>query len=496
MSVPILNLVAVRVGPKYPRQYVEILFDQLTRNLSTFEGDVKLWCITDDPDGLPDGVTAIAHDPDLPGWWTKLLLFSAGMPWGLGERVAYFDLDIAIVGRLEDLVETPGIVQDELWPCYNSSVMVWNHGEHSEIKTFFTPDVVTAPAWLVPPECLPEGQINGGDQEWITSASTWNTFPPEWCVSYKTQATIWPPAEAKVVLFNGQPKPVDCDGWVKDVWKIGGHTSLPKMDGVNVDLQDLFDNIAANVKRDLPWFRGAWPNKHMAILVCGGPSLADSLDTIKLHKRRGARIFTVNNTLQAMLDIGIVPDAHIMVDARAENAAFIRDVDVRYFLASQCHPDVFERAADKQVTVWHAGMGDYEKLEALCAPYVDDGANRAFTPVPGGGTVGLRAMWLLFFSGYRKLRIYGLDGSYEGDKHHAYAQPLNDGEDILNVVMAGKSYRCSPWMARQASEVQATFRDLARLGMQIWVSGRGIVPDIFQAMREELYGPAPQKVSA
>ena len=482
----VLNLVCVRVGTKYDRSYVAILFDQLLRNLSTFDGDVRLWCITDDPgEGLPDGVTAIPHDPELPGWWSKLSLFDLRMPWAIGERVAYFDLDVAIVGRLEDLVETPGIIQDELWPCYNSSVMVWNHGDFSNIWGLFNPNVAGAEIGIVPSECLPEGQINGGDQEWITLTSDWDTFPPEWCVSYKTQAQIWPPAESKVVIFNGRPKPDACDGWVKDVWKIGGHTSLPKMEGANVTPEAILENVAINVKRDLPWFRGAWPNNHTAILVCGGPSLTDSIDIIRQHKRRGARIFTVNNTLKAMLDVGIVPDAHIMLDARAENAEFIRDVDVRYFLASQCHPDVFERAADKQVTVWHAGMGEGGELEAICEPYVDEGADRYLTPVPGGGTVGLRAMWLLFFSGYRKLRIYGMDGSYEGDMHHAYEQKLNDGEEILDVVMAGKSYRCSPWQARQASEFQQTYMDLSRHGMQVWVGGRGIIPDMAEALRRE-----------
>lgn len=215
LDVP-LNLVCVRVGDKYGPEYVSTLFDMVLRNLSNYRGKIELWCITDDPDSLPPEVQAIPHSPHLPGWWQKIKLFSPRMPWPNRSNVVYFDLDIAITGRLEDLVTTHGIIQDWGWPCYNSSVMSWAHGDYRQIWADFNPDDAFRPGCLIAPELLPKGQINGGDQEWITQCSTWNTFPADWCRSYR-DAKAWPPGGCKVVVFHGWPKPGDFgeDGWAK-----------------------------------------------------------------------------------------------------------------------------------------------------------------------------------------------------------------------------------------------------------------------------------------
>jgi hypothetical protein len=281
-----------------------------------------------------------------------------------------------------------------------------------------------------------------------------------------------------VVIFNGQPKPHECDGWVREVWKVGGLTSLPVMTGVNVSYDLIWENVASAVRRPhLPWFTGHQERKGTVVLCCGGPSLRDSLPAIRDHKRRGAVVVSVNNALGFLMEHGVTPSSHVMLDARPENAAFVRSgPDIRYFVASQCHPDVFDALEGKDVIVWHNAVGDGEDLEKIAKPY--ETADRPIIQVPGGGTVGLRAMWLIWFSGFRKLHVYGMDGSYEDGAHHAYAQPLNDGEELLQVMMGGKAYACARWMARQAEEFRGTWRDLQRYGMRLFVHGRGLIPDM------------------
>lgn len=218
----LVNFAMVWVGQKYGPEYVHTLVDMITRNASKLESAV-FWCVTDRPDELPENVRPIPIPNDLPGWWAKVGLFSPAMPWAEGERIAYFDLDLAITGRLEDLVETRGIIRDWLWPCFNSSVMVWDHGEHRDIWDKFDPSVMTSPGKVVPPECLPAGQVNGGDQEWITqvdqeaSGAPWRLFPSHWCLNYREHAQAWPPDGCKVVCFTGWPKPHDFgeDGWAR-----------------------------------------------------------------------------------------------------------------------------------------------------------------------------------------------------------------------------------------------------------------------------------------
>jgi len=482
-----IHFVMVRVGERYGPEYVAVLADMIARNASNLES-FSIWCVTDRPEELPEGVGFIQADTSIPpSWWAKCQLFSSAMPWEAGDRVVYFDLDVAITGRLEDLTETDGIIQDWHWPCWNSSVMSWRHGEHRAVWDDLTPEVMSRPSTDLAPY-LPKGQVNGGDQEHITRLGGWKTFPAAWFISYR-DARSWPPNDSKAVIFHGDPKPHEVtNGWVPNVWKVGGFTSLPVMGGVNVTHEALLDNVRASVLRDLPWFTGFGPHKRLACVVGGAPSVRDDIGKIRAQQKRGARIITVNNTWRLMVENGIMPDVHVMLDARAENAAFLKGAPkgIRYLIASQCHPDVFEALKDHEVIVWHNGFGDNAALREVLQPWWNEGpSQRPCVLVPGGGTVGLRSLWLCALSGFKTIHMYGFDSSYEGDKHHAYAQPLNDTDRVMEVTMGGKNYRAAPWMVRQTEEVRTHYSDLKREGVALHVHGRGLLPDVFRSIREE-----------
>ncbi len=471
-----INIVSVRIGPKYGPEYVLNLHNGIARHLGEEQAH---WCLTDDPESLPEGVTAIPAPDHLPGWWAKIALFSPDMPWAEGDEVLYMDLDVCVTGRLEGLPD--GIIKDWHWPCYNSSVMKWKHGEHREIWDVFDPALINAPSARLA-HLLPKDQVNGGDQEWITAISTWDTFAPEDFVSYR-DATAWPPDHSRAVIFHGNPKPHEVtEGWVPNVWKAGGFTAPPKLDGMNVSSEYVYDNIRANVGRDLEWFLGNEKLPGTCVIVGGGPSMKDDLKAIRDHRRRGARIVTVNNALNYLHDHGITPDAHVMLDAREENASMVQNApkNVRYFLASQVHPCVFEALDEHNVTLWHCGIHDGERLMEIVEPWWE---KKPVVFVPGGGTVGLRALNLAWLSGYKKIHLYGFDSSYEGESHHAYAQPLNDGDNRIVVAMGEKTYTCAPWMLRQAKEFRENFTDLKCKGVSIWVHGRGLIPDMWKALK-------------
>ena len=478
-----INVVSVRVGSKYGPEYVLRLHDQIHRNMGVDGEEIRHWCLTDDPDSLPSGIKPIDYHPRLPGWWQKVFLFSDLMPWEPGESVLYMDLDVCVTGRLEGLPD--GIIQDWHWPTYNSSVMKWKHGEHSEIWDLFGPEIIDRPSvWLT--ALLPEGQVNGGDQEWITICSKWETFKPGEFVSYR-DAVAWPPEGAKAIIFHGAPKPHEVTGgWVPEIWKVGGWTAVPALDGMNVSSDFAYDNIRANVLRDLEWFSGFPDQKKTCVLVCGGPSLKRSAKAIKLRQSMGASIVTVNNALRFLLDNGITPDSHVMLDAREENVSFIENAPkpVRYFLASQVHPSVFDALSGHKVVLWHSGMHDGTELMEIVQPWFDEGPNqKPVVFVPGGGTVGLRAMNLAWLSGYKTIHIYGMDSSYEDDDHHAYPQALNDGADTATVALGDKTYRAARWMIRQAREFQENYRFLESEGVKVVVHGSGLIPDMARAMK-------------
>jgi hypothetical protein len=131
--------------------------------------------------------------------------------------------------------------------------------------------------------------------------------------------------------------------------------------------------------------------------------------------------------------------------------------------------------------MWHNFFG--EELRELLEPYWNSG--RPIVMVPGGGTVGLRALNLAWLSGFKRLHVYGMDGSYAAGAHHAYPQALNDGERTLEVEHAGKRYRCAFWMVRQAEEFREAYALLAREGVDVILHGEGLIPDIWRGLRAE-----------
>ena len=274
--------------------------------------------------------------------------------------------------------------------------------------------------------------------------------------------------------------------WIKGVWKVGGFTAPPVLDGMNVSNDVAYENIAVNVHRDLEWFSGSEKERGTCVIVGGGPSLRESVEAIKGHKRRGARIVTVNNALTFLLSHWITPHAHVMLDARPENAEMVKNApkNVRYFIASQVHPSVFDALEGKDVVLWHCGMHDGERLMEIVAPWWDEGPNqKPVVFIPGGGTVGLRALNLAWLSGYKKIHLYGFDSSYDRDDHHAYAQALNDGDRRVTVVMKDKTYSCAPWMLRQANEFKENYIALRDQGVKVFVHGRGLIPDMWRLMQ-------------
>lgn len=463
-----LNIVCVRVGDLYSREYVAILFDSITRNLTD---EFKFWCVTDDPNPIHDAINIIPAEPGLPGWWQKVALFSPDMPWESGDRVAYFDLDVVITGRLEELVQTKGIIRDWHRAGYNSSVMVWDCDEHDDVWHLFRKSVM---------DSLP------GDQDWLWNVAAktkerWDYLPRDWCVSYRSHAQHFPPHGTKVVCYHGAPKPHECTDWTKDVWKIGGLTELPIPAGMNVSFDLALGNMRENCKRNIPWFVGSKPHKDTAIIVAGGPSLRAHLQAIKDHRQRGAKIIALNNVATYLNSEGITPDVLVVVDARPENIVFVRGEAKRYLIASQCDSGLFDALEGKDLHIWHAGICD--EVRDVFEPYW---ATHPCVAIGGGSTVGLRTINLAIVSGYQKLHLYGFDSSYTEEQHHAYKQALNDHEAVTEVYvpLLDKTYLCAPWMARQASE----FRDLAvpalkENGVKLFVHGSGLIPDIWNAIK-------------
>ena len=221
--------------------------------------------------------------------------------------------------------------------------------------------------------------------------------------------------------------------------------------------------------------------KRPVMLLCGGPSLADhEQDIIDRRKRDGTKIFTVNGTYRWALERDLGPLNLIMADGRAENADFIHEprADCAYFLASQCHSDVWRRVEGMPVAIWHCLTFPEREMPVLNDYYL---GNACWYPVMGMSTVATRAIMLLAMLGFERVEIFGLDSCYRDGKHHAFPQPLNDASPVGRVRCAGREFHCAPWMIAQAADfLEMMYGVLQQARVDLLVHGDGLIAHMIE----------------
>jgi hypothetical protein len=221
---------------------------------------------------------------------------------------------------------------------------------------------------------------------------------------------------------------------------------------VNTEHDRIYANIRTNIRRQLPQVQIHAANDYRVAMLCGGPSLADNERRIRtLHHRHGWKIATVNGTHRWAMDRGLSPSVHAMLDARPFNARFVEDVErtCRYLICSQCDPAVFEALAGLDVHIWHGASRKEPEAKILDRFY----AGR-WQDVMGGGSIGTRAIGLLYLIGVRNVRVFGMDGCLRDGEHHAFAQSENDAgpHAIKGVRVRRRRFRAHVWMLAQLDD--------------------------------------------
>lgn len=206
----------VRGNVPYSATYVERLASMARRHL---DRDCRVVCLTDYPHLVPKGVEAIRIvKPNGAGWWAKMLLFSPHV--GLKGRVLYLDLDTLVVGALGPVVDydaafalapTAGTFQPRhglsVVKRFNSSVMVWNADEQTDLFSRWTPAVM---------------KRLHGDQDFIgEQCPDAATFPISWVPRLSEIQDGVIPEAARVVLCK-VPKNVEAAArwpWFASRWQ-------------------------------------------------------------------------------------------------------------------------------------------------------------------------------------------------------------------------------------------------------------------------------------
>ena len=219
------HVICMKWGTKYGPDYVNKLYAMARRHLS---GDFRFVCLTDDAAGIRPEVSCfpippVDFRPELPGVrdraWRKLTTFSRDLSdkYGLSGQALFLDLDLVIVGSLDDFFTQPGdflIIKDYRRPWRvtgNSSVYRWNIGALPDVLDYFREHEVA-----IRKEFRNEQTYLS---DYLHKQGKLRYWPAEWCPSFKYHGIpTWPsnyvrepfvPEGARIVIFHGECNPPD-----------------------------------------------------------------------------------------------------------------------------------------------------------------------------------------------------------------------------------------------------------------------------------------------
>lgn len=173
-------------------------------------------------------------------------------------------------------------------------------------------------------------------------------------------------------------------------------------------------------------------------IVCYGPSIQESWPRIINERANGNLILTVSGAHDYVISKGIVPDIHVDVDPRAHKGFFTRNPHpkVRYWMASCCHPSVIDNLLPYDLTLWHILNSEEDmRITVELEP-------EAWL-LAGGGSVGCRAVNLMYTQGYRRFSIHGMDCSFAEDGAQHAGEHSGKRQDEWQAICGGRVFRTS-----------------------------------------------------
>ena len=229
------------------------------------------------------------------------------------------------------------------------------------------------------------------------------------------------------------------------------------------------EQIKLACKRDIPRLKPVYKVQENPVgIACFGPSLQDTWEELKNYKT----IISCSGAHRFLIDHGIIPTYHVEVDPRRHKVELLGEPhpDVTYLVASTCCPAYFDHLVGFKVILWHVLSTDTEAYRIL---------PRGEWALTGGSNVGLRAMTIARFLGFKNQHIFGMDGNQRDELHkHAMRHPLQDGSGFDLVTYKGVEYKTTSAMLESAKQ---TFHELDMMpDVKATFHGQGLV----QAMAE------------
>lgn len=212
-------------------------------------------------------------------------------------------------------------------------------------------------------------------------------------------------------------------------------------------------------------------------IVANGP-------TARQVDLRGIETATLalNGSLKLFVDQGLAPTYWAACDPQERLADLLPDnppEDTLYYVASKCHPAVFEKLKDRQVCLWH-----------LCDHPAPGRVRQALAC-----SVTISASWLMHRLGFTDFEYWGWDGCFVDGQHHAGASDwpdvpvmhMNYGGKIQNgEVLGGRTFATTRSWAAEAKGADQFFQLAEYFDIGIKINGDGM----FNSSRQAILGIA------
>ncbi len=259
----------------------------------------------------------------------------------------------------------------------------------------------------------------------------------------------WANSQQRIIWRQDDLKSIQ-DAWSNfNLQEIPAITSISAMSDERRN-ENVRRNCAANKKRVQD---GIEPHDLTATLACYGPSLKETWPLL----RNIPDVYCVGASHKFLLDRDIIPSVMIDCDPRARNVDQMGEPhkDVRYWLASCVDPSYLGKLAGHDVALWHLHNG------SVSADFIWSIEPEAWLLI-GGGSVGLRAISLLYARGYRKFDIHGMDSSYAegavGGIQYAGPHADQNPKHLMEVRCGERWFKSNPSLIDYARQFMSDLR--------------------------------------
>lgn len=215
-----------------------------------------------------------------------------------------------------------------------------------------------------------------------------------------------------------------------------------------VSPEQMVENMRSALSRGLREVVPCKPTGYSLAVAAGGPSLHDTYTQIA----DATHVAAVNGSLGFLLGKGIVPTWCGVLDSNAHMADIVEaDPRVRYLVASNCDPALFDKllGAGCKVWLWHTTPKSINTEAG--AELLKQERPGTWYMIAGGCTIGLRWVNLGYVLGYREFHLHGLDSSFRDRRTHAY-KDRRWGEWVDESSLEINGYRTSLNFLQQVSD--------------------------------------------